>query len=230
MNALIFQFIFGLGSSLHCIGMCGPLNFILPMNRQDKWKMSIDLAIYHLGRITTYAIIGMLIGLVGNLLAFKQLQSYIAFIFGFLLLIYGLNYFIKVKIPAYFSQGNSGLLKIYNKLLKSNAKSNILLLGILNGLLPCGMVYAAMAVSFLNQDIYYGGLMMLAFGLGTIPAFVLLLLGSKNKSLRTLAAKYHLQPSLMIIAGLLVCLKSTATIMPPQTALWQSVLNPIMCH
>jgi uncharacterized protein len=230
MNALMFQFIFGLGSSLHCIGMCGPLNFILPMNKQDKWRMALDLSIYHIGRITTYAIIGMAIGLIGNLLAFKQLQSYIAFIFGVLLLIYGLNYFIKVKLPSYFTNSNTGLLKLYNKLLKSNSKSNLLLLGVLNGLLPCGMVYAAMAVSFLNQDILYGGMMMLTFGLGTIPAFILLLLGSKNKSLRSIAAKYHLQPTLMIVAGFLVCIKSTATIMPPQTALWQSLLNPIMCH
>ncbi len=230
MNVLLYQFIFGLGSSLHCVGMCGPINFILPLDKNDKFKIAFELLVYHIGRIMTYALIGMAIGLLGNLLAFRQIQSYVAFIFGFLLLMYGLNYFIKVKLPDFFSQRSNLLLKMYNGLLKSNAKSNLFLLGMLNGILPCGMVYAAMAVAFLNNEIINGGLMMIAFGLGTIPALVLLIIGSKNKSLRSLASKYQLQPVLMIIAGLFVCIKSTATILPPQTVLWQSILNPIMCH
>jgi uncharacterized protein len=230
MNAFVFQFIFGLGSSLHCVGMCGPINFILPLDKNDKIKIALELLVYHTGRILTYAFIGMAIGLLGNLLAFRQIQSYVSFIFGFLLLLYGLNYFINVRLPLYFSKRSPLLLKKYNSLLKSNSKSNIFLLGSLNGILPCGMVYAAMAVAFLDKDIINGGLMMLSFGLGTAPALVLLIMGSKNKSLRTLASKYQLQPVLMIIAGLFVCIKSTATILPPQTALWQSILNPIMCH
>ncbi len=230
MNALILQFIFGLGSSLHCVGMCGPLNFILPLEKEDKVKILFELIVYHSGRIMVYAFIGIAIAMVSNFFAIKEIQSYVAFVFGFMLLLYGLNYFIGLKIPLYFSKGQYSLLKLYNGLLKSNSKQNLFFLGTLNGLLPCGMVYAAMAISFLNNQIAQGALMMMAFGIGTVPALLAFVVGSRNKSFRTLVNKYPIQPTLMIVAGVFVCLKSTTNILTPQTALWQSILSPIMCH
>lgn len=176
LTALIFGFL----GSLHCVGMCGPIAFMLPVDRVNRVKRILQIFIYHLGRSTAYAILGFLFGLLGKGFYLFGFQQYLSILVGIIMILIivlpskTINKFSFTK-PIYRL-----LSKVKNKLgkeLKKQRTDTFFTIGFLNGFLPCGLVYMAVFGAVVTGTVFEGGMYMLFFGLGTIPlmtAFVLL--------------------------------------------------------
>lgn len=169
---LFSGFIFGLISSFHCVGMCGPIAMMLPVDRSNEAKKMFQILLYHLGRLTAYGSLGIVFGLLGKgfyLAGMQQQLSILVGIFMILIVIIPERIFMKYNFskPVYrlISKVKSSLGKQFKK--KSN--SALFTIGLLNGFLPCGLVYAALFGALAMQNISLGVLYMVLYGLGTIP-------------------------------------------------------------
>jgi len=159
----------GLLSSLHCLGMCGPLVIgIIPQNTTAFNKTAV-LVLYHSGRLFVYGLLGVLAGLIGQKLFIPNFQQTLSIGLGILLLIWVIFKYLKIQSFTQFSFINNFLNKAMGKFLNVTGDYKYLLLGGLNGLLPCGMVYIAMAGAFSLNSISSSFLFMIFFGAGTIP-------------------------------------------------------------
>ncbi len=175
-------FILGLVGSLHCVGMCGPIALALPVAKTGFWKPVRGRFMYNFGRIITYTILGLGAGLMGegiSLVGFQQLLSLMAGITLLLGILFNLKWENRlVSVPVIdrlliqLKRNMGGLLR------KANMQS-MFHIGILNGLLPCGFVYIALAGAISTGDLTKGAGYMALFGLGTFPAmFALSLAGN----------------------------------------------------
>jgi len=173
----IIALAFGMGivGSFHCLGMCGPIAMALPMGHRSNGGRLLGGVLYNLGRVFTYAWFGLLLGFVGDYLITPQLQSIISILIGAVLLLY---LFLSSRMKLRFSQHSfiqKGLLILRQhlaKLLYIRHNRSLFGIGMLNGLLPCGMVYLALAFSFSISNAWQGSLFMIFFGLGTFPVML----------------------------------------------------------
>jgi sulfite exporter TauE/SafE len=164
--------IFGLLGSFHCVGMCGPIAFMLPVDRSNSTKKVIQIFTYHFGRLLAYSLIGLFFGLVGKSLYIFGIQQQLSIFLGILMI-------VVVVIPSrIFNKYNFSkpIYKIISKVksslgkaLKKKTADTFLTIGFLNGFLPCGLVYMAVFASLAMQSAWQGSLYMALFGLGTIP-------------------------------------------------------------
>lgn len=177
-DALLAAFFLGLLGAGHCLGMCGgiaaALSFALPA--ESTHKKLLYLAAYNLGRVTSYAGIGLLAGILGWWLGQWGGAHYLRILAGILLILLGLHLADWWRILVVLEKSGAGLwakLKpISNKLLPVKSVAHAALLGLLWGWLPCGLIYSALgyALASSNQNAFVGAAMMLAFGVGTLPA------------------------------------------------------------
>lgn len=169
---LYSAFFFGLISSFHCIGMCGPIALMLPVERNNPSKKVIQIITYHLGRLSAYATIGFLFGLLGKGFFLAGLQQKLSIFMGIAMIVVIL---IPEKVFAKFNFSKP-VFKLISKIkttlgsqFKNKSYQSLFTIGLLNGLLPCGMVYVALFGAIALQSEGFGVIYMLLFGLGTIP-------------------------------------------------------------
>ena len=162
----------GLLGSFHCVGMCGPIAFMLPVDRSNSVKKVSQIFTYHFGRLLTYSLMGLVFGLVGKSLYIFGIQQQLSIIIGVLMIIVVLipvqtfnKYNFSKPIYKLISKVKSAL----GQALKKKTADTFLTIGFLNGFLPCGLVYMAMFASLATQNAAQGSLYMALFGLGTIP-------------------------------------------------------------
>ncbi|TXD47922.1 sulfite exporter TauE/SafE family protein [Polaribacter sp. IC073] len=163
--------IFGLLGSFHCVGMCGPIAFMLPIDRQHKTKGFFQILSYHFGRLFTYSLIGLLFGFLGKGFYFFGFQQQISIIVGVLMILFILfpKIFKKVNFSNKISHIISKVKNALGKELKKKGNDTFFTIGFLNGFLPCGLVYMAIFGALATTNAFYGSLYMFLFGLGTIP-------------------------------------------------------------
>lgn len=168
---LLSAIIFGLLGSFHCVGMCGAIAFMLPVDRQNKVKQFFQIASYHLGRLLTYSIIGLLFGLLGKGFQLFGFQQQISIITGLLMILAIVvpNLFRKFKIGESVATLVMKLKSALGKQLKSKKNNTFFTIGFLNGYLPCGLVYMAVLGAISTSNAIEGSLYMFLFGLGTVP-------------------------------------------------------------
>jgi len=160
----------GIVGSLHCVGMCGPIIMSIPWSNTQK---ALQISLYHVGRATTYAIMGALVGGVGQLFLPKDLGVWPALISGSVLVLV----FLAQSFPTVLQNNRfpaSSIAGFFRSFLKMDSVFSRFLMGMVNGILPCGMVYSALAVAILYHNALYSGLFMFLFGIGTSPLLVLL--------------------------------------------------------
>jgi uncharacterized protein len=168
-------FVMGAVGSLHCLGMCGPIAMSLPMGSRSTAGRLYGGMLYNLGRVFTYTWLGLLLGLAGGFLITPKVQSTVSIIFGTAILLYLL---LPSGVKKSFSSNSSSnrfflaLRRQLGKLLSTQTNNSYFGIGLLNGLLPCGMIYLALTSSFLTGGVLKGGLFMAAFGAGTFPAML----------------------------------------------------------
>lgn len=166
-------FFIGLFGSVHCIGMCGPLAFAVPVAKDTWWLVVADKVTYNVGRMLSYTVLGLLIGLIGRQLWLSGLQQGVSLLSGMLIIMAGLSRLFKIKLvhhPLFAS-----LLQPVNRLLTYalQHKAGHLVIGMLNGFLPCGFVYLALVGAINTPSALGAAQYMFWFGAGTFPLMLI---------------------------------------------------------
>ncbi|MFA6083961.1 sulfite exporter TauE/SafE family protein [Mucilaginibacter sp.] len=178
MSANQIAFYIGLFGSVHCIGMCGPLAFAIPSFHSRWWMVIADKLIYNAGRVISYTLLGFLIGLLGKQLWLAGLQQSVSIISGLLIIVAGFSRIFKIK----FSQSRFMplLLGPVHKTIHYalNHRAGHLVVGVLNGFLPCGFVYLALVGAVNTSSPVASAQYMFWFGAGTFPLMLIATIGS----------------------------------------------------
>lgn len=217
MTILISAFVIGLMGSFHCAGMCGPIAIALPLHGNTVPQKIFGGALYNIGRTITYGIMGAIFGLLGQGLQLLGFQQKISVVMGAVMI-------ISVLFPALFRNQYSmetSWLKAVGKLKKTIAGmfsirsfQSLFFIGMLNGLLPCGLVYMAIAGAIGTGAVVQGSLYMILFGLGTIPMLLGISLAGNILSLTVRIKINKLIPVLVVIVGLLFILRGLSLGIP----------------
>lgn len=231
---ILVAFTLGLLGSLHCVGMCGPLAIAFTHRPGQSKKSHLYAALsYNIGRTITYALIGSLFGVIGSLVAVVEMQKLLSIILGLIMVI---SFLLSIDLEGYINK-NTWLKNQYFKLrnilssmMQKSQEYSPFVLGMVNGLLPCGLVYLALAGALATGNIAYGMLFMIFFGLGTIPMLLAIVLGYEFVS-----GKWRMQfrralPYVTLCFGLFLIYRGLVVDMPAQLGFWEALKNPIMCH
>ena len=207
---IVSALILGLGSGFHCIGMCGPIALSMGLTKQQALNFHLQNTTYNLGRIVTYAFLGAILGIVGEGFNVAGIQQYLTVGVGILLIVMALFSFggkdFASKIP-FLSKFLLSIKINLGKYLQKPGYSSRFITGILNGFLPCGMVYMALTASLAAGGVWQGAAFMVLFGLGTFPfMFAVVFFGNMmNTAFRIKVLK--IIPVMMIILGGLFVLR-----------------------
>jgi hypothetical protein len=161
----------GMLGSFHCIGMCGPLALSLPVRTENHFTVFGSTLLYNAGRIITYSMLGLVIGLIGRSMFVFGLMQFLSVTTGLALLLFLLPRKFVTGIDK-LSKPNRFFIKlrmVLGRLYNQKSFRAVFLIGLLNGLLPCGLVYMAIAGALVTGDPFSSMLFMAAFGLGTLP-------------------------------------------------------------
>ncbi|RKR14231.1 hypothetical protein CLV91_0306 [Maribacter vaceletii] len=207
---ILSALLLGLMGSLHCVGMCGPIAFMLPVDRESNIKKFTQIFIYHFGRLVAYSIMGLLFGLLGKSLQVFGLQQKLSIIIGVVMILVILipyktfnKYNFSKPIYKVISKVKSQL----GKELQKKTPDTFLTIGFLNGFLPCGLVYMALFGAIAMANIWEGSLYMLLFGIGTIPLMTTAIYFSNLLKGVTRQKVQKLIPAFVIIIGVLFILR-----------------------
>lgn len=224
-------FLIGLFGSLHCVGMCGPIALSLPISSKDKFYIVLDMLIYNTGRIFTYSIIGLIVGVFGRYIFYSGYQQQLSIILGIIIIISVLFFnnieskFSKV-IGIYKFQ--NWLTKQFGKFISKTGKFSLFAIGVLNGFLPCGLVYMAIAGAFTNYNILSGMQYMAVFGLGTIPLMLLVSVGGRAFQHKFKVRKFI--PIVAFLMGALFILRGLSLDIPYLSPKIEKMNNEIICY
>ncbi len=228
-------FILGVLGSFHCVGMCGPIAFMLPVDRTNSTKKVFQIFTYHLGRILAYSMIGLFFGLAGKSLYIFGLQQQLSIFIGILMIAVVLlpsKLFNRYNFSKPIYQLISKVKSALGKALKRKTADTFLTIGFLNGFLPCGLVYMAVFASLAMQSVLQGSLYMVLFGLGTIPLMTSAIYLGKfiNTTIRQRIQKAI--PVFVVVIGLLFIIRGLGLGIPylsPAPTIEMATGN-IECH
>lgn len=206
--ALISLFVLGLTGSLHCAGMCGPIVVALS-GTGGKMK---SMLLYHAGRATTYALLGFVFGMIGqqvNLIPFQRGSS---IAIGVILIIALIIQLTRLRTTLHWSP--AFMKKIGKNLLGKAMRSrrSLFIIGMANGILPCGLVYLALMTAIATQNALTGALGMFVFGIATSP--ILMLFQSSEKFIQTRPILRKTFPILVAVVSVLVVLRGLGLDIP----------------
>lgn len=207
---LFSAFIFGLISSFHCIGMCGPIAMMLPVDRNNQIKKAFQISTYHIGRLTAYAMIGLVFGLLGKGFFMAGIQQKLSIFIGVAMIVVILipeKTFAKYNFSRPLFKLISKIKTALGKQFKNKSFTSLFTIGLLNGFLPCGMVYVALFGAIAMQSASFGVLYMILFGLGTVPMMSAIVY---TNSLMTIPMRNKIQkviPYVAILIGVLFILR-----------------------
>lgn len=167
-----------LGSFGHCVGMCGGIVMAYSStkigNEWTKTKQTLAHVSYSLGRVLTYTMLGVLFGFLGGVIAFSNTTNGLLLLLaGTFMVLAGLSLIGKIRFLTVIEHSvskSSWYQKSFRSLLHSGTLFSFFLLGMLNGLLPCGFVYFFAITAASTADPFWGGVVMFIFGISTIPA------------------------------------------------------------
>lgn len=217
MAILLSALLLGLMGSFHCAGMCGPIAIALPLHGNTIPQKIYGGLLYNLGRTITYGIMGAIFGLLGQGVEMIGFQQKISVIMGSVMI-------ISVLFPALFKNQYSmekswfsvvGKLKsTIGQMFSIRSFRSLFLIGLLNGLLPCGLVYMAIAGAIGTGEVVLGSLYMILFGLGTIPMMLSISLAGNIMSVAIRKKINQLIPVLVVIVGAFFILRGLSLGIP----------------
>ncbi len=205
-SALIFGFI----SSLHCVGMCGPIALMIPVDRNNVLQKWLQISTYQIGRVTAYTSLGLLFGMLGAGFFLAGFQQQLSIIVGVLMILVAI--IPEKKLAQYnFSKPIYHLISRVKTQLglqfKKKSYKSLFLIGLFNGYLPCGMVYVALFGAMAMNNVFMGSLYMTLFGLGTIPLMMVLVNFLKTTQFSYYSKFQKIIPILIICIGILFILR-----------------------
>lgn len=216
MTAIISGFLLGFLGSLHCIGMCGPIVLALPQN-ENKLLLVINRLLYNLGRVVTYSFMGLVLGLLGGQIKLAGLQEIASIATGVIIILVVLT---PSKIKAALngikpvSRFNELIKKGFSRLFKMKSLTGLFLIGIINGFLPCGFVYVALAGAITQADLASSILFMAFFGVGTIPVMFVASIATSFIKIKSGFQVRKLIPVLAVILAIIFILRGLSLGIP----------------
>ncbi len=225
----------GLFSSAHCVGMCGPLVLALPLHPSNRLKQALQLALYAAGRILAYLLLGGVFGLLGQQIHLAGWQQGLSMALGSVMITTVLlprwKGFQAISLNPVFHPIHKAITRQFKK----GSSGNLAFMGFLNGFLPCGMVYMAIAGALVLGDFTKASLFMLGFGLGTVPALGALAWMASKVSFTWRAGLQRVLPVFTLVLGLLFILRGLGLgiplLSPPTDALQLAGQeSTVSCH
>jgi sulfite exporter TauE/SafE len=221
-----------LGSVGHCIGMCGGIVVAYSSSKIDQsssWsRQTLSHLAYNFGRVTTYTILGAFFGLVGKVIAFTPTTKGVLFVLtGILMILVGaslLGNFKFLNSAEYSVSKHEWFQRTFKSLIQNKSISSFYLLGMLNGIIPCGLVYSFAIFAASTASPLWGAIVMATFGLATIPA--LFFLGTITRFLQRGSLRgtmMKLAATLVVFYGLFTLYKGYKFIVHPQET--QKMIN-----
>ena len=201
-------FSIGIIGSFHCVGMCGPIALSLPVHQYSNSKKILAIFLYNIGRASTYALMGLIFGILGQSFQLFKIQQYTSIVAGVFIL--------SILLFSSLSQFNisfisSFSLKIKNKLgtllKRDKTIPSYFAIGLVNGFLPCGLVYVAIATAVAAGTMLKSSLLMFAFGLGTIPVMAFTMYLGKFISISFKNKLNKLTPYIIGVVAILLILR-----------------------
>lgn len=201
-------FITGLFGSLHCLGMCGPIALALPLGGNSSLGGLLPGRLsYNAGRLISYMAIGVILGLLGNMLAIAGMQQYLSIISGVILIIIAIFGFMGWASNS--SIVNKWIAKMFKGRFASADVSSMFIIGVLNGFLPCGLVYMAATMALTEANALDAAWFMLFFGLGTFPLMLLVSMSPALLSAKRRMRIKNLSPYIALVMGVLFVLRGS---------------------
>lgn len=233
MDWIVAGLAFGFFGSVHCVGMCGPLALSLPGAPHTRWRYAVERLVYNLGRAVTYTTLGGAVGALGALLSLSPVQQWISIGIGGIMILGALVPWVSRRvsrleqIPARFL---GRVMQPIQAMYRRGGFLAMLGVGLLNGLLPCGFVYAALATAVTAGSVYTSMSFMAAFGLGTLPAMFAVSLLGRLVSATWRVRLQRLVPIGLVIVGVLLVLRglSLGTLLSPD--LKEAIFSPGTCR
>ncbi len=226
-------FTIGLLGSVHCVGMCGPIALALPYGKRSRAFAVFNALKYNLGRTFTYMLLGLLFGFIGQGVFLAGYQSGLSVFLGVLMLLLA---FFSLDLEKYLVNSSvfgrfmlrlkSGLAR----LLKADSNPSFFLIGLLNGFLPCGLVYMAVVGAVSTGHVLSAALYMGLFGLGTLPLMLTTSLAGHLLGLRFRKYLQKLLPILLVVMAILFILRGLNFHLPADFYLWDAMHQMPMCH
>jgi sulfite exporter TauE/SafE len=212
MNELWLTVVIGLtlgfAGSFHCLGMCGPLALAIPVGNAQRGRTHIPITLYNLGRAFSYAMIGMVAGFVGSGFKWWGWQQGLSVMAGIWMLLF---LFYRFKLPfripwlqAFHQKVQSVLSK---KVQPGSISRSALMIGLLNGWLPCGLVYVALPAALVTAHPWQGSLLMFSFGIGTWPVMMGLMWAGHRLSIPIRQKMYRFVPYLTSVLAIVLILR-----------------------
>jgi hypothetical protein len=221
--------------SLHCVGMCGPIAFMLPVDQSNNYKKFGQIFIYHFGRLMAYGIIGLVFGFLGKGLSIFGAQQKLSIAIGVLMILVVLipyKTFNKYNLSKPIYKLISKVKNQLGKELKKKSPDTFLTIGFLNGFLPCGLVYMALFGAIAMGNALQGSLYMMFFGLGTVPLMTIAIYfsGLLKGGIRQKVQKAI--PVFVVVIGLLFILRGLGLGIPyvSPAPITQLATSAIECH
>lgn len=173
---MLAAFITGLVGSLHCLGMCGPIALSLPSGEQKGWSYFSGRVLYNFGRLLTYSILGGLVALLGVAASLFDAQRYFSLGLGGVLILLALVHFGLFGKRSQVADNflNRAWRRGMGRVMRIRGAGGMFVLGLMNGILPCGLVYAGLFLAANSGTAWEGSLKMASFGLGTMPLMLTL--------------------------------------------------------
>jgi len=231
MSTLILTgFVLGISSSLHCIGMCGPIAMAIPVDRSSNGRILFGALQYNLGRIFTYSILGVIVGSMGFTLNTFGILQWLSIIAGVALILFAWRKYLQRLAFGKFPGLNItfGLNSLLGKVIRSKSPLKLLFLGGLNGLLPCGMVFFALLNAIQTGEILGSVLAMAAFGFGTLPSMLAVTFASNKISVALRGKLSRVVPVMLTVVGVLIVMRGMNLNIPyisPEVKFTEQVAN-----
>lgn len=215
MEILATALALGLMGSFHCAGMCGPIAISLPLHGNKYYQKVIGGILYNLGRTVTYGIMGAIFGLIGQSFQLMGFQQWVSIVMGSLMV-------LSVLVPSVFRKINTGhkmplagyVRSGMQRLFQKKSFGGLFFIGLLNGLLPCGLVYMAIAGAIGTSDVLLGIAFMVLFGLGTLPMMLVLSLVGNMVTISVRNKINRLIPVVVVVIGILFILRGLSLGIP----------------
>jgi sulfite exporter TauE/SafE len=207
----------GLIGSFHCIGMCGPIVVALPLKKHALISKISGAILYNTGRVVTYSLLGIVFGVLGRGIHLAGFQQWTSILLGSAMIISVLFPFVfreKITIAGLFSGYTARLIVRLKKLFTDRSYFSLMMIGLLNGLLPCGLVYVAIAGAINSGNLGSGALFMMLFGIGTIPLLLVATLASDAIGQRIRIRMQKVVPYFVFMLGVLFILRGMSLGIP----------------
>lgn len=207
----------GLIGSFHCIGMCGPIVVALPLKKHNLVSKITGAFLYNSGRVVTYSLLGILFGMLGRGIRLAGFQQWTSIFLGVAMIVsvlFPVVFHEKITIGNLFSGFAARLINRLRKLFTDRSYSSLLMIGLLNGLLPCGLVYVAIAGAISSGTVLSGAIFMMMFGFGTIPLLLTATLASDAIGHRIRQKMQRVVPYFVFVLGVLFILRGLSLGIP----------------